>query len=65
VPRVAFVMNPTSEAVVATVGLGRTRVLTDLLPRPRAQSRIEPHAGTGAFVVEVPARTVRMFEIET
>jgi beta-galactosidase len=65
VPCVAFVMNPTSEAVVATVGLGRTRVLTDLLPRPRAQSRIEPHAGTGAFVVEVPARTVRMFAIET
>ncbi len=65
VPRVAFVMNPTAKAVVATVGLGRARVLVDLLPRPRAVNRIEPHSGTGAFVVEVPARTVRMFSIET
>lgn len=65
VPRVAFVMNPTDEAVVATVGLGRTRVLTDLLPRPRAVNRIEPSPGTGAFAVEVPARTVRMFSVET
>jgi beta-galactosidase len=65
VPRVAFVMNPTSKAVVATVGLGRTRALVDMLPRPRAVNRIEPHAGTGALVVEVPARTVRMFSIET
>lgn len=65
VPRVAFVMNPTSNPVVATVGLGRTRVLLDMLPRARAVNRIEPHAGTGAFVVEVPARTVRMFSIET
>ena len=65
VPRVAFVMNPTPKPVVATVGLGRTRVLVDLLPRPRAVSRIEPHAGTGAFVIEVPPRTVRMFSIET
>lgn len=64
IPRVAFVMNPTDEAVVATVGLGRTRALTDLLPRPRAVNHIEPHAGTGAFVVEVPARTVRMFSVE-
>lgn len=65
VPRVAFVMNPTAKAVVATVGLGRTKGLVDLLPRPRASNRIEPHAGTGAFVVEVPARTVRMFSIES
>jgi beta-galactosidase len=65
VPRVAFVMNPTSAAVAATIGLGRTKTLADLLPRPRAQSHIEPHAGTGAFVVEVPARTVRMFAIES
>jgi hypothetical protein len=39
-------------------------VLVDLLPRPRAVNRLEPHSGTGAFVVEVPARTVRMFAIE-
>jgi beta-galactosidase len=66
VPRVAFVMNPTSQAVVATVGLGRTRVLVDLLPRSRAQNRLEPHVrpDSGAFVVEVPARTVRIFSIE-
>jgi beta-galactosidase len=64
VPRVAFVMNPTDKAVVVTVGLGRTRVLVDLLPRPRAVNRLEPHSGTGAFVVEVPAGTVRMFAIE-
>lgn len=63
-PRAAFVMNPTNAAVVATVGLGRARVLEDLLPRPRAINRIEPHAGTGAFVVEVPSRSVRMFAIE-
>jgi beta-galactosidase len=65
VPRVAFVMNPTGEAVLATIGLGRTRLLVDLLPRPRAVNRIEPQAGTGAFVVEVPARTVRMFAVES
>jgi beta-galactosidase len=65
VPRVAFVMNPTDKTVIATVGLGRTRVLVDLLPRPRALNRIEPQAGTGAFVVEVPARTVRMFSVES
>jgi len=58
-------MNPSADQVVATIGLGRTRVLIDLLPRPRASHRIEPHAGTGAFVVEVPARTVRMFSVET
>ncbi len=66
VPRVAFVMNPTAASVVATVGFGRlARALVDLLPRPRAKSRIEPEDGTGAFIVEVPARTVRMFSVET
>ncbi len=64
VPVVAFVMNPTDKTVIATVGLGRTRALVDLLPRSRATNRIEPHTGTGAFVVEVPARTVRMFSVE-
>jgi beta-galactosidase len=63
-PRVAFVMNPTDKHVVVTVGLGRLRALVDLLPRPRAQSRLEPHAGTGSFVVEVPPRSVRMFAVE-
>ncbi len=64
-PRVAFVMNPTRQTVVATFGLGKTGVLVDLLPRPRGANRIERRAGTGTFVVEVPARTVRMFSVET
>jgi beta-galactosidase len=62
VPRMAFVMNPTAKPVVATVGLGRTRALVDLLPRARTAKRIDVEAG--AFIVEVPARTVRMFSIE-
>jgi len=64
-PRVAFVMNPTAKPVMATVGLGKARALADLLPRPRAVNRLEPQPGTGAFVVEVPARTVRIFTMET
>jgi beta-galactosidase len=64
-PRVAFVMNPTHESVVATVGVGKARMLIDLLPRSRGPQRIAPQAGSGAFVVEVPARSVRMFEIGT
>jgi len=63
VPRVAFVMNPTGSPVVATVGLGRARALVDRMPRPRAARRIEP-IGKGAFVVEVPARSIRMFSLE-
>jgi len=65
VPRVAFVMNPNAEPVVATVGLGRTRSLLDLLPKTRLAKRIAPQSGGGGFVVEVPARTVRMFGLET
>lgn len=62
-PRVAFVMNPTARAILATVGLGRSRVLVDLLPHGRDRRRIE--AQNGAFLVEVPARTVRLFAIES
>ncbi len=62
-PKVAFVMNPTARAVVATVGLGRLRALVDLLPRGRHAARIE--AQSGAFTVEMPARTVRVFAIES
>jgi beta-galactosidase len=61
-PRLAFVMNPEPQAVVATVGVGRARALVDLLPRGRDAVRIEARAG--GFVVEIPARTVRMFRIE-
>jgi beta-galactosidase len=63
VPRVAFVMNPDEHAVVATVGLGKVRALVDLLPRTREPVRIEAQAG--GFIVEVPARTVRMFAVES
>ncbi len=61
-PRVAFVMNPTDRAIVAKVGFGRARALVDLLPRGRQQGRID--AQSGAFTVEMPARTVRMFAVE-
>lgn len=63
-PRVAFVMNPTDKPVVATVGLGRARLLVDLLSRSRSSSSIAPGAGGTGFVVEVPARTVRMFSMQ-
>jgi beta-galactosidase len=63
VPRVAFVMNPEPEQVLATVGLGmEARAIVDLLPHTRDPIRIEPQAG--GFVVEVPGRSVRMFAIE-
>jgi beta-galactosidase len=63
VPRVAFVMNPEPEEVLATVGLGkRVRAIVDLLSHAREAGRIEPQAG--GFVIEVPARSARMFAIE-
>jgi beta-galactosidase len=61
-PRVAIVMNPTGDALTATVGLGRSRALIDLLPRGRAAARLD--AQPGGFLVELPARTARMFAIE-
>jgi beta-galactosidase len=62
-PRVVFVMNPEPQGVMATIGLGtRVRALVDLLPRTREAARIE--AKPGGFVVELPARTVRVFEVE-
>jgi beta-galactosidase len=63
VPRVAFVMNPENQAVAATVGLGKAKTLVDLLPRTRDRAPIVAQAG--GFVVEVPARTVKMFAVET
>jgi beta-galactosidase len=62
-PRVAFVMNPTAKPVLTNVGLGKARVLVDLLPRARAARTIEAQAG--GFSLEVPARSVRMFSIES
>ena len=61
-PRAAFVMNPTSRAIVARIGLGRARALVDLLPRGRQHGRID--AQSGAFTVEMPPRTVRVFAVE-
>ncbi len=63
IPRVAFVMNPEPTAVLATVGLGaNVHTLKDLLPRTREPARIE--ARPGGFMIEIPARTARMFAIE-
>ena len=64
-PRVVFVMNPTDKRILATVGLGKTRALVDLLPRPRQLHRITAQPGTGAFVIEVPSRTARFFVVES
>ncbi|MDB4940591.1 MAG: Beta-galactosidase [Labilithrix sp.] len=66
-PRVLFVMNPTDKRVVAKVGGlggGKASSLVDLLPRPRAVGRIEAEQGTGAFIIEAPARTVRLFAVD-
>ena len=62
-PKVAFVMNPENQAVAATIGLGKAKALVDLLPRTRDLPPILAQAG--GFVVEVPARTVRMFAVES
>ncbi len=58
-PKVAFVMNPTANKVSAKVALGGATALVDLL---RADTRIAKVSG--AFTVEVPPRTVRMFAVE-
>jgi beta-galactosidase len=64
VPKVACVMNPEPQTVLATVGLGtQVRALVDVLSKSRDPDRIE--ARPGGFVVEVPARTVRIFACET
>ncbi|MCL2723335.1 MAG: beta-galactosidase [Polyangiaceae bacterium] len=64
-PKIVFVMNPTDKIVTATVELGNAvNALEDLLPRAHMAARIErtePHSR--AFVVEVLARTVRMFSV--
>ncbi|MBX3230515.1 MAG: beta-galactosidase [Labilithrix sp.] len=61
-PQVVFVMNPEPTAVLATVGLGaNVRSIVDLLPRSRDAARIDAQAG--GFVIEVPARSARMFSV--
>jgi beta-galactosidase len=57
-PRVAFVLNPTPAKVVAKVGLAGASLLEDAL-RPEARiARV-----SGAFTVELPPRTARMFSV--
>jgi beta-galactosidase len=64
IPRVAFVMNPEDEEVLATVGVGsEARALVDLLPQTLQPARIELQSG--GFVVPMQPRSVRMFGIET
>jgi beta-galactosidase len=69
-PRVAFVMNPTSEETVAKVAIPRALTLTDVLPLPRSLGRASfgparaPRVA-GAFEVPLDPRTVRVFTIET
>lgn len=61
-PKVAFVMNPEPTAVLATVGFGpNVKALVDLLPRGREAARVDAKAG--GFVIEVPARSARMFAV--
>jgi beta-galactosidase len=59
VPRVAFVMNPTSSHITAKVALHGAAVLDDAL---RRDARIARTAG--AFTIELPARTARMFAVD-
>ena len=61
-PRVVFVMNPEPRAIVAKVGLGAIRAMTDLLPKAREAARLEARAG--GFDVEVQARSARIFVVE-
>jgi beta-galactosidase len=58
VPRVAFVMNPTSRDLTAKIGLPGASALEDVI-KPRHIART-----AGAFEVSLKARTVRMFRIE-
>ena len=61
IAKVAFVMNPTGNTVMATVGLGKGACeLVDLLGGGR---RGHIKSDSGVFAVEVPARTVRMFSV--
>jgi beta-galactosidase len=62
VPRVVFVMNPSPHDHVARVSVRGARTLNDLLTPERTDARVV--RGIGGVEVAVPARTVRMFEVE-
>jgi beta-galactosidase len=70
VPRVAFVMNPTADEVVAKVALARASSLTDMIPEGRSSGRpsyleLRVERAAGAFEIPLYPRAVRMFSIET
>jgi beta-galactosidase len=62
VPRVVFVMNPSTHDLVARVSVRDARTLVDLLTPERADARVTK--GIAGFEVSAPARTVRMFAVE-
>jgi beta-galactosidase len=62
IAKVAFVMNPTANELVAKVAIRRATALVDALPPRRAGGRI-PRAA-GSFEVAMNPRSVRMFAIE-
>jgi beta-galactosidase len=61
-PRVVMVMNPGTQSVTCSVAVPAVRTMQDAIVHgPHAGQRIGRDAG--AFRVEVPGRTVRMFEV--
>lgn len=61
-PKVAFVMNPTANELVAKVAIRRAAALVDVLQLRRRDGRITRVAGS--FEVAMDPRSVRMFAIE-
>jgi beta-galactosidase len=62
VTRVVFVMNPTPANVIASVAIPGARTLVDALGTPNLPDAYK--RSTGAFPIDVPARTARMFVVE-
>jgi beta-galactosidase len=60
--KVAFVMNPTANELVAKVAVRGATALVDMMPLRRSNARIARVAGS--FEVAMDARSVRMFAIE-
>jgi beta-galactosidase len=55
-PRLVFVMNPTTESIVAKIGVAGPAQLTSLLGDSATYAR-----ASGGFELTIPARTVRIF----
>jgi beta-galactosidase len=62
VAKVAFVMNPTPDELVAKVAVRGATALVDVMPERRPGERITRVAGS--FEVAMPPRSVRLFAIE-